>query len=204
MRVVSVIVVAAGTSCWTAMPEPQPPHAPAANNELVITDASFGPLDASSPATLAYLRAHFADLEIRPVNDPNLEYRAFAGSDELFFVVTNGDFSIFNVHATSPKVTSRVHDWRVGSAFHDARLLTGCECWGDTPTCFHRGEHVAVSFERSCNGLTGVMQPELGVLDGLAPQRVIWSPTAFGGSGEIDGVDDLKSNGIGDDDDDGF
>jgi hypothetical protein len=202
MRALSVIVVA---GCWTSAPDGRDVHGPEppqANRELVMTNESFGPLDASSPGTLAYVRAHFPDLDVRAANSgASLEYQAFAGSDELFFVVTDESLSILDVQATSPRVISR---WRVGSAFHDGRLISTCECWGENPTCYHRGEHIAVNFDIPCFG--AVDARDFTVLDGQAPQRVIWSPKPFG-SREIDGVDDVRnvdpSDGS-DDDDDGF
>jgi hypothetical protein len=208
MRALSVIVVA---GCWTTSTSGPALRAPAPSktSDLVITEDRFGSLDAASPGTLAFVRARFPDLDVRPVRDDmSLEYHASAGSDELFIVVTNEDLSIFNVHATSRKITSRVHDWRVGSAFHDAKLITKCECWGENPTCFHRGDHIAVSFDRPCDGVVGTAdRRDLAALDGLAPRRLIWSPGGFDGSGEVDGVDDVRSvdpaDGS-DDDDDGF
>ncbi len=207
MRALCVIVVA---GCWTTStsgPVQTPAQLRPADRELVLTNEGLGAIDASSPGTLAFVREHFPDLDVRPSHeDGMLEYHAFAGSDELFFVVTNEDLSIFNVHVTSSKISSRVHDWRVGSAFHDSRLITKCECWGDTPTCFHRGDHVAVNFDRPCDGVVGAFdRRDAAALDGLVTQRLIWSPSGFGGSGEVDGVDDVRNIDLGsDDDDDGF
>ena len=187
-------IVAAG--CWTT-PPPQAP-APSRPSQLVITEDHFGPLDASSPGTLAYLREHFPDLDVRPVNDSGLEYRAYAGSEEMFFVVTNDDLSIRSVHVTSPRVESRARGWRVAEPFRDSRVITTCECWGENPTCYHRGEHVAVSFDMPCE--FAVDTRDFRPLDGYAPQRVIWSPTPFG-SRDIEGVDDPQFPAIGSDDD---
>jgi hypothetical protein len=198
MRALCVIAVA---GCWATSSEPdvRVPAPPRPDRELVMTSESFGTLDASSPGTLAFVREHFPDLDVRPSReDAILEYHAFAGSDELFFVVTNDDLSIFNVHVTSPKITSRVHDWRVGSAFHDAKLITTCECWGQNPTCYRRGEHVAVSFEMPCQ--FAVDTRDFRPLDGHAPKHVIWSPSPFG-SRDIEGVDDPQHAVFGSDDD---
>ncbi|HEX4451535.1 MAG TPA: hypothetical protein VH143_11725 [Kofleriaceae bacterium] len=189
MRALCVIAVA---GCWTTSTSGAPPQAPAPSraSDLVITEDRFGSLDETSPATLASVREQFPDLDIRPENASTLDYRAFAGSDELFFVVADESFSILDVQATSPRVVSRVHDWRVGSAFRDGRLISKCECWGDNPTCYHRGEHVAVNFDMPCFG--AVDARDFSVLDGRAPRRVIWSPKPFG-SREIDGVDDVRN-----------
>ena len=173
--------------------------APSSASDLAITEDRFGSLDETSPATLAYLREHFPALDVPPENAAGtLNYRAFAGSDELFFVVGDDSFAILDVQATSPRVVSRVHDWRVGAAFHDAGLITTCECWGENPTCYHRGEHVAVSFDMPCQ--FAVDTRDFTVLDGRAPQRVIWSPKPFG-SRDIEGVDDPQHEVIGSDDD---
>ncbi|HEY1546410.1 MAG TPA: hypothetical protein VGG28_01250 [Kofleriaceae bacterium] len=204
MRALSVIVVA---GCWTT-PVVQAPAPRPDDHELVMTNESFGTLDASSPGTLAFVREHFPDFDVRPRReDAALEYAAFAGSDELFHVVANDDLSIFNIQATSAKITSRVHDWRVGAAFHDAQLITKCECWGDKPTCFHRGDHVAVNFDRPCDGVVGATdRRDLAALDGLVTRELIWSPSGFGDNSETDGVDDVRvvEPIDGSDDDDGF
>lgn len=195
MRALCAIVVA---GCWNAAPAP---HAPQPTIALSISETNFGPLDAGSPATLANLRKLFAGYDVRPVNDSGLEYRIYAGHEELFFVVTNDDASIFNVHATSAKVSTQQHPWRVGQPFQDAAVLTYCECWGDNPTWYRAGEHVAVSFKRECDGVIDQQDRRaLKVLDGLAPQRIIWSPTPFGSPGS-DGSD--AAAGSGGDDDDG-
>jgi hypothetical protein len=193
VRALCVIVVA---GCWTT--STSVPVAPAPSTDLVITEDRFGALDETSPATLAYLREHFPELDVRPENVGTLNYHAFAGSDELFFVVGDEAFAILDVQATSPRVISRVHDWRVGAAFHDGRLISTCECWGDNPTCYHRGEHVAVNFDMPCFGTVDAR--DFTVLDGRVPQRVIWSPKPFG-SRDIEGVDDPQHDVIGSDDD---
>jgi hypothetical protein len=122
----------------------------------------------------------FPTYEVRPVNDPNIEYDVFDKGERILFVVPNDDGSVFNVHATSGKVSITDHAWRVGQAFQGSTEITKCECWGDTPTCYKTGEHVAVNFDRDCTGLTDANPRALKVLDGLVVQRVIWSPTAFG------------------------
>jgi hypothetical protein len=208
MRALWAIVV---TGCWNAAPAPRVPVAPAGPAvDLSISETNFGPLDGDSPATLANLRKLFAGYEVRPVNDSGIEYRVYAGSEELFFVVTNDDASIFNVHATSGKVSAHQHPWRVGQPFQDAAVLTRCECWGGNPTCYRGGEHVAVNFNRECDGVIDQQDRRaLKVLDGLAPQRMIWSPTPFGpaeADGSGSGADDPLQPPPpppGDDDDDG-
>ena len=79
--------------------------------------------------------------------------------------------------ATSNKVTVAGRLWRAGAAFQNSKDLTRCTCWGTNPTCFKKGEHVAVNFIRSCMETTDPR--EIRVVDGLVIQRVIWSPTAF-------------------------
>ncbi len=205
MRALPILLV---TGCWTTTTPPQTPTTPAASKvDIAITEAGFGPVDGQSPATLANMRKLFAGYDVRPINEPGLEYHVYLGAEQLFFVVTNEDLSIFNVHATSGKIVTREHPWRVGQPFQDSAVLTQCECWGQNPTCFRRGEHVAVNFARECSGLTSGNRRALKALDGLTPQRVIWSPTAFGSdSPEVDGVDGTGPNDPppppGDDDDD--
>jgi hypothetical protein len=175
-------------ACWTGPVSPAAPESPAPESPaphaapIAITEAAFGSLAPDAPATLAFVRAAFPGYDVRPINDPGLEYHAYLGGAEQFFVVTNDDLSIFNIHATSGAIAAP-HGWRVGQPFHDAARITRCECWGRNPTCWHRGEHVAVNFPTDCDGITGVEIEAFRTLDGLSPQRVIWSPTPFDGSG---------------------
>jgi hypothetical protein len=147
---------------------------------LTITSTGFGPIDAKEAATLANMRKRFVGFDVRPVNDPNLEIHIYRGTEQLAFVVLNDDMTVFNVHATSGKVAVADRPWRVGAPFQGASELTTCECWGDNPTCFKTGEHIAVNFKRGCDGVTSGEHRALRALDGLIVQRVIWSPNAFG------------------------
>ena len=174
MRWLLILIVAA--SCWEA------PRAPGVvvqrDASLVITQTGFGPIDAKTVATLATLRGLLPAYHVTPKNDPNLQYDIFQGNEQIGFVVLNDDASVYNVHATSGVVRVENHNWRAGQAFQDAKLLTECVCWGDNPTCFKHGEHVAVNFNRTC--IESDDPHALRALDGLVVQRVIWSPTAFG------------------------
>jgi hypothetical protein len=196
MRALWAIVVA---GCWTGDPAPHARVAAAPQPiDLVMSETGFGPLDAATPATLATLRKLLVGYDVRPVNDESgLEYHVYAGKDELFYVVTSDEgLSIFNVHATNGRIGAQQHPWRVGQPFQDAAELTYCECWGKNPTCYRTGEHVAVNFNRECDGVAyEADRRALKVLDGLVPQRMIWSPTPFGPAG--------SASTAGDDDDDG-
>jgi hypothetical protein len=179
MRLALLFVLA---GCASAKP------APAISNHveghhaggLTITEDGFGPLRASSPATLGALRAAFTGYDVRPSEDA-ASYSVYLGDEQLAWVIPTDNGGLFNVHATSPRIETRGRDWRVGRAFQGSSLLTDCECWGDNPTCYHRGEHLAVNFKRSCLGLVGASANGLRVLDGAEVQRVIWSPTPFTG-----------------------
>ena len=152
---------------------------------LVITEDSFGPLHAQSSATLTALRNAFTGYDVRPSNDSSLSYSVYLGDEKLVWVIPNEDGTLFNVHATSPRVETMGHDWRVGHAFSGGSSLTDCECWGDNPTCYRRGTHVAVNFKRDCSGLTGAVgRTALRALDGVEIQRVIWSPKPFAGDAD--------------------
>ncbi|MGE5182229.1 MAG: hypothetical protein ACM31C_09210 [Acidobacteriota bacterium] len=184
MRIVhGLLLVVAG--CWRG---PEAPATAAATEPrpaglFTITELGFGPIDARTRATLIPLRRAFAGFDVRPVNeDDTLEYHVYAGSELLAYVVPDDDGSVFNVHATSPKIAVAGREWRVGAPFRGAAQLSRCECWGDNPTCWRTGEHVAVNFARSCENLTGDGRRVLRVLDGVAVQGVIWSPKAFGES----------------------
>lgn len=170
--------------CWTDAPAAKPAGAqPAGPPAIAISEAAIGPIDGATPATLENMRELFPGYAVRPMNDPSLEYHVYLGAEEVLYVVTNDDLSVFNVHATSGRVAVAGRAWRVGKPFTDAQLITRCECWGNNPTCYRDGEHVAVNFDRSCDGLSDVAnRSAYMVLDGLAPQRIIWSPNAFGGA----------------------
>ena len=180
MRIVHGLVLVAG--CWRAADAPTTPPAKAAKPGLVtFTQTAAGPVDARTPATLMPLRRAFAGFDVKPVNDEDtLEYHVSSGGELLLYVVPDDDGTIFNIHATSPRVAVADREWRVGAPFSGAAQLTTCECWGDNPTCWKRGDHVAVNFARSCENLTGNDRRVLRVLDGVAVQRVIWSPKPFG------------------------
>lgn len=175
----ALLVVATG--CWTGTPPAPPPVRARAASGLVMTQSGVGPIDATTPTTLLGLRALLPTYRVVPLNDPALEYDVFDRREKLLFIVLKDNGAhVFNIHATSNKVTISDRSWRVGVAFTDAKQLTHCECWGSNPTCYRAGDHIAVNFDRTCLE----SDSELGELDGLAPQRVIWSPEPFGTPGE--------------------
>lgn len=182
MRLAWLVALA---GCYAAKPPPAISNRaePGRRGLLTITEDGFGPLNATSKATLTALRAAFIGYDVRAANDAGLSYSVYLGEEKLAWVIPNeGDGSLFNVHATSPRVETAGHDWRVGQSFQGAATLTDCECWGDNPTCYRRGGHVAVNFKRACTGLVGADARALRVLDGVEIQRVIWSPKPFAGS----------------------
>jgi hypothetical protein len=177
-----IAVVLVFVACAAPKPEPTLSNraAPPPGGLLTISENRFGPLSAHSSATLAGLRAAFAGYDVRPTNDSSLSYSVYLNGEKLVWVIPNEDGTLFNVHATSPRIETRGRDWRVGSAFHGARYLTHCECWGDNPTCFRQGDHIALNFQRGCDNLVGDEAREgLRSLEGAVIQRVIWSPTPF-------------------------
>lgn len=181
MRVAWVLLVA---GCGANAPAPTISNRaePGQTGLMVITEDGFGPLHADSKATLAALRAAFVGYDVRPTNDTGLTYTVLLDGEKLAWVIPNQeDGTLFNVHATSPRVETRGYDWRVGAPFRGSSSLTDCECWGDNPTCYRRGGHIAVNFARACEGLVGGDLHSLRVLDGATIQRVIWSPKPFRG-----------------------
>jgi hypothetical protein len=148
---------------------------------LTMSAHGVGPIDGTTKATLVDLRKLLAGYEIRPVNDGSLQYDVYKNGERLAYVVPDDQGGyVFNVHAVSARVAVMGHAWAVGRTFTDAAHLTNCECWGPNPTCYAAGEHIAVNFDRECDGLTDGDRHSLHVLDGLVIRRVIWSPTAFG------------------------
>ena len=182
----ALIGVLAG--CYTgAAPEPMISNrsAQSASGLLTISEDGFGPLRADSSATLTALRAAFAGYEVRPTNDSTLSYSVYMGDEKVVWVIPNEDGTLFNVHATSPRIETAGRDWRVGSAFKGARYFTHCECWGENPTCVRDGDHIAVNFKRACDHIVGSPARDvLRTLDGELVQRVIWSPTPFRGDAD--------------------
>ena len=177
MRCGVLVISLAG--CWSSAPPVSPtPVATASPTQLVITATGFGPIDGKTVATLQGLRALLPYFKIVPNNDPTLQYDIYQGAERMGFVILNDDATVFNVHATSNKVTVVDRPWRAGEAFQGSKQLDTCECWGTNPTCYRKGEHVAVNFNRACLQSNDIH--ELRALDGLVIQRVIWSSTELG------------------------
>lgn len=179
MRFVSLLALA---GCWSSAPVPPAPIQPGAPSPLVMSEHGVGPIVATTVTTLVGLRQLLPRFRVIPLNDPQLEYDIFERGPEgrkeklAFIVLTEGGKGVFNVHATSGKVTVADRAWRVGKAFTDAKQLTHCECWGSNPTCYKAGDHIAINFDRTCLE----SDTEIEELDGLVPQRLIWSPDPFG------------------------
>ena len=156
---------------------PAAPLAPAAPDPAArITAAAIGPLTGATPATLVGLRAQLAGMEVVPVNrGEGLEYEVRQGKDVLFYVIPDENAKILNVHVTSPKYTVVDHNWSIGVqlAAGDAQV---CECWGDKPVCFKKGDHVAAAFDRACGEYEENLRQKVSK-DPIA--RVVWSPRGF-------------------------
>ena len=181
-----IIVLVAGCA---AAPPPQPiararvAASPSPSpSPFAITESSLGAITGKTRGTLEGLRAVLPGFEVTPVYDGGLEYHVSQNGEHLYYVIPADDGTVFNVHVVSGKLGTTLHPWRAGEPFKGAALLTMCECWGDQPVCFRHGEHVAVAFKRSCEGLQGGDPHAHAVLDGVTVQRMIWSPTPFGGN----------------------
>jgi hypothetical protein len=165
----------------SASPAPLPPLPP--EPTIALTDKALGPLTATTKASLVALRAVLAGYTVIPVNVgndpefPSLEYQVFEDDKQMFAVVPGDEGQILNVHVLTPKVTIAGRPWRVGKPF--AGVVTDCDCWGGRTVCFKKGEHVAVTFERSCR--TAIDARGRRALEGLAIKRLVWSPKPFGG-----------------------
>jgi hypothetical protein len=160
---------------------------PRSNALLTIRDESLGPITKLTPANLAALRDLLGKdgYDVRPVNHSGIELHVFLGDELMFYVIPNEDGTLFNVHAVSGKVEIEQHpQWKIGSPFAGDEILTSCECWGVHPVCFKKGDHVAVAFDRGCDGLSDERMRK--VLTGVRLQRAVWSPTPFGFDDEND------------------
>ncbi|NVB84048.1 MAG: hypothetical protein HOV81_37075 [Kofleriaceae bacterium] len=179
MRIAPVILLA---GCYTSSPT-----APTLSNtvkaepeELSVRTSSVGPIHGDTEATLVHLRELLAGYEVKPSHDGSLQYDVYKNGEMLFYVVPDQEQgTIFNVHVVSGKIAVAGKSWRVGAPFSGAASLTSCECWGDNPTCFIAGEHVAVNFNRTCDDVTEDPAARRS-LEGMKIQRVIWNPLPFG------------------------
>ncbi|MEO7095336.1 MAG: hypothetical protein ABI175_18915 [Polyangiales bacterium] len=142
---------------------------------------SFGPITALTRATEESVRSTLGSrYRVEPVSRHGTEIHAFLGSELLFYVIPNSDGTLFNIHAVSPKISIVEHpDWVIGSPFQGADALTDCECWGEHPMCFQRGDHVAVGFVVDCDDLKTKQARKK--LQGVPIQRAVWNPREFGG-----------------------
>jgi hypothetical protein len=148
---------------------------------LTINVDSLGPINGKTPATLTALRDLLGKdgLEVKPVQNSGMEFHVFLKDELLFYVIPNDDGTLFNVHVVSGKVEIAQHpQWKIGAAFAGDEILTECECWGEHPVCFKKGDHVAVAFKRACDGLDDARMRK--VLAGVNVQRAVWSPQPFG------------------------
>ena len=183
------------TACAAAPPPAAKPVPAKASTDFLITETAMGRIGATTRSTLESLRTVLADYEVRPVYDGGLEYHVYRGGVELYYVIptTNAGDKLFNVHIVSGTFTVANHPWRAGKPFSGASVLTKCECWGDQPVCYKEGEHIAVAFKRACAGLSDAEDARARVvLDGVAVQRMVWSPSAFGmpdAAGSPEGVE---------------
>lgn len=179
---------------------PAKPVAPLPDTSMTITETAMGRLDGKSRSTLEALRGLLVGFDVRAQYISGIEYHVYKNGEHLYYVIpTEGrPLELFNVHVVSNKFSVAGKSWRASEPFRGASALTRCECWGDMPVCYRQGEHVAVAFKRGCAGLTDGDTHARSVLDGVTVQRMIWSPTEFGGN-KI--VDDMGTNGGTDQDD---
>ena len=172
-RAFVVVALAAGCS-GAATQSTTTPTAPAA--PIMITANGIGALDAKTPATLIALRTQLAGYQVTPVNRvEGLEFEVKQNGETLFFVIPDEDGKILNVHVTSAKFGVADHAWAIGKTLAPADA-TECECWGDKPLCFKKGDKIGASFDAHCEQYdTGLRQKVAN-----APiARVVWSPMGF-------------------------
>jgi len=192
-RLVVMLLLAAG--CGGHAP-PSTLAPPPPDPSTRITATGIGSLTGATPATLVGLRAQLAGLDVVPVNRvEGLEYEVRQGSDILYYVIPDENAKILNVHITNPRFVVADHAWGIGKplAASDASI---CECWGDKPVCYKKGDHVAAAFDRECDEYEENLRSKVSK---LAVTRVVWSPRGFeeggyggdeyGGSGDPCGAD---------------
>lgn len=153
-----------------------------------ITDAGVGPIDKATRANLTAVREIVGPhgYAVRPINDGGVELHVYDGTEHLFYVIPNDDGSLFNVHVVSSSIAITQHpEWVVGKPFVHSDLLTYCEAWGSHPVCWREGDHVALGFKISTDGL--VTPEDRKALEGVPIQRAVWSPKPFGKDDEGDG-----------------
>jgi hypothetical protein len=178
-------LVLLSVGCWRTTPPSSPTPSEGAvtvADLLTIRPEAFGPITANTEVSERSLGAlfgpHGLTVEVVPDRHGDL-FHVSRGDELMFYVVTDAGNLVFNIHAVSREVTISMRpEWKIGAPFTGHALLTECECWGERPVCFRKGEHVAVAFERECDGL----EDEAGrsALDGERIQRAVWSPNAFG------------------------
>ena len=117
------VLVLAG--CYTGRTEPIANHVPAppAPALMTVSRTHFGPLGATTPATLLPLRRAFVGFTVKPLNDTSLSYMVVQGDEEIAWVIPTAEGAILNVHAKSGKVAFEGRRWRVGGALTDANLI---------------------------------------------------------------------------------
>jgi hypothetical protein len=185
-----LLVVAGCAGAPPIVDEPIAKPAPA----LAASETALGPITAKTPANLIALRAALAGYDVFPAHvggdevERTLEYQVWQRGEKLMFVVPNEAGTILNVHITSPKVAVANHAWRVGTPLVGATHFTDCACWGAKPVCFKRGEHVAVTFAKTCGATRGERRNR--VLEGAPIAAIIWSPRPFGSETRVEDIDE--------------
>ena len=154
---------------------------------FTIRADSIGPLDRNTPVTRAALSALFAKhgLTVRDPGGDAYPLDVLLGDELLFQVWRHDDGSVATVQVTSRKIAIGERPaWKIGAPFQHAELLTYCECYaGDNLHCAREGEHVEVTFRRTCNGPADAR--ERRTLEGAIVESVIWSPVPFAPTGAL-------------------
>jgi hypothetical protein len=174
MRIGIALVLVAGCSGGAQTQQPTTPTAPA--QQTMITANGIGTLTAATPATLIALRTQLAGYEVKPVNRvEGLEFQVSQNGETLYFVIPDEDGKILNVHVTSPKFPVDNHPWGIGKTLGPADV-TSCECWGDKPLCFKKGEKIGASFDTHCEQGEENLRQKIG---SAKIARIVWSPQGF-------------------------
>jgi hypothetical protein len=143
-----------------------------------ITKAGIGPLNAKTPANLIGLRQALVGYDVKPINKEGLEFEVRQNGELLYTVVPDEEGMILNVHVSNAKFGVENHTWGIGKQLAPGDAPS-CECWGEHPVCYKKGDNVAAAFDQSCDYDDYDEDRLRKKLTNVNIARVVWSPHGF-------------------------